>query len=105
MYMRITCGRVKAGRWDEFEAAFARTLDDTGLIEGLIARWLVRDDRDPDAGCVVGLWTDEQDMQRATGDPDWQRLHVEPLHEYFCDDYSKTIGPVRQARVFASLVD
>lgn len=95
MFMRITWGRVIRGSWPEFEAAFCQIMETAPFPQGLVARWLVQDEADPDAGYVIGLWSTSEAMHSATDNPEWERLYVEPLRRYFSGEYSKTMGEVR----------
>jgi quinol monooxygenase YgiN len=95
MFMRITWGRLIHGSWPEFEATFKRTTETVPQPEGLVARWLIQDESDPDAGYVIGLWSTSEAMHSASDSPEWERLYVEPLREYFSGEYSKTMGEVR----------
>ena len=103
MFMRITWGRVIAGSWPEFESAFVQMMETAPRPEGLLARWLVQDEADPDAGYVIGLCSSAEAMHRASDNPEWERRSVEPLRRYFSGEHTKTMGEVRWSRVFDPL--
>jgi heme-degrading monooxygenase HmoA len=57
MIMRITWGKVHAGKWDAYEQAYRNTVvTKSKNIRGLRSRWLARDTADKDAGFAVSLW-------------------------------------------------
>lgn len=62
MYMRITSGRVQAGTWAEFEAAYREHIE-SRTASGLRARWLVRSVNDADAFFTISLWVTLADME------------------------------------------
>jgi heme-degrading monooxygenase HmoA len=64
MYMRITIGRIKPGKWDEFESAYKRHVEGIAASPGLRARWLVRSSTDSDIGFTISLWETLADMER-----------------------------------------
>ena len=43
MYMRIIWGRIVAGQWDGFEAAYKKATSLRGNVKGLKNQWLARD--------------------------------------------------------------
>jgi hypothetical protein len=61
----------------------------------------VREEADPDAGYVIGLWSSVEAMKAATEkNPDWERLYAEPVKEYFTGEFFKVYGEVRWSRTF-----
>ena len=60
MYMRIIWGRIVAGQWDGFEAAYKKATTLRGDVKGLKNQWLARDQADPDAGYSITLWESEK---------------------------------------------
>ena len=50
MYMRIIWGRIVAGQWDGFEAAFKKAISVRGDVKGLKNQWFARDHADRSAG-------------------------------------------------------
>jgi hypothetical protein len=67
-YVRVNRARVKSGRWDEFEAAYAGIVPLVGKAEGLRGRWLVRSMEDTDDCYVVSMWASEEAMSLFEGD-------------------------------------
>ena len=63
MHMRIIWGRIAAGQWDGFEAAYKKATALRGDVKGLKNQWLARDQGDPDAGYSITLWDSEADMR------------------------------------------
>ena len=96
MHMRIIWGKIRAGQWERYEAAYRKVfLSNTPSIEGLRARWLVRDVNDRDAGYPVSVWeTAEAMKQYETGI--FFRNEVKPtLQPFFVDDFDTTHCEVR----------
>lgn len=62
MHARITWGRVKPGRWDDYEAIYRGELLTGGKPQGLRGRALVRDVNDPDSGGTISFWDTEEDL-------------------------------------------
>ena len=50
MFMRIVWGKIRPGKWAEFEAAFKSAMAARGDLKGLKNHWLARDQDDPEAG-------------------------------------------------------
>jgi heme-degrading monooxygenase HmoA len=62
MHARITWGQVKAGHWEDYEAAYRQEVLSATRPAGLRGRLLLRDRDDPDSGATVSLWDTEADM-------------------------------------------
>jgi len=96
MYMRIIRGRIRAGQWERYEAAYKKIfLAKKPAIDGLKGRWLVRDTNDPDAGYSVSLWETAEAMQKYEAG-DFFRTKVKPaLQPFFVDDFTTAHCEVR----------
>jgi len=96
MYMRIIWGRIRAGQWEPYEAAYKNNfLANSPAIGGLKGRWLVRDVNDSAAGYSVSLWESTEAMHKyETGD--FFRTVVKPaLQPFFVDDFTTAHCEVR----------
>lgn len=102
MFMRIIWGRVRAGAWDGFEAAYKAALAPGGAtIHGLRGRWLVRDLDDPDAGFSMSL-CDSMEAIRRYEQSAFFRQSVRPaLQPFFIDEFTPAHGEVRVKEDFA----
>jgi heme-degrading monooxygenase HmoA len=103
MHMRIIWGKIRAGQWDRYEAAYRKVfLANTPAIEGLRGRWLVRDVSDPDAGYSVSVWETADAMKKyETGT--FFKTHVKPtLQPFFVDDFETTHCEVRVSEQFGT---
>ena len=101
MQMRIIWGRIRSGQWDRYEAAYKKLfLEKKPAIEGLEARWLVRDVNDADAGYSVSVWSSAEAMKRYESS-DFFRNEVRPaLQPFFVDDFKTSHCDVRVSEQF-----
>lgn len=64
MIMRITWGKVHPGKWDEYEQVYRQAVvGQSKGIAGLVARWLVQDVEDHDAGYSVSIWDSAESLK------------------------------------------
>lgn len=63
MHMRVTWGRIKPGKWDEYEALWREYAKRTAGSKGLKQRYLLRDNDTPDAGYSISLWESAADFE------------------------------------------
>src|SRR6185503_6415552 len=89
MYMRIIWGRIVAGQWDGFEAAYKKATSLRGGVKGLKNQWLARDQADPDAGYSITLWESEADM-RAFWDSKKREEAIALLRPFFLNQFTVT---------------
>jgi len=61
MLMRIIRTRAKPGKWQEFAQELIEGAPDVHGVPGLLARWILHDLDDHEAGFVVALWRSEAD--------------------------------------------
>ena len=87
MIMRITWGKLRAGSWQEFEAAYQATVAGKD-VPGLRGRWLAQDVQDPDGGFAVSLW-DSLDAMQAYEQSAVLRQEIQPrLQPFFVGEYT-----------------
>jgi heme-degrading monooxygenase HmoA len=88
MIMRITWGKVHAGKWDAYEQAYRNTVvAKSKNIRGLRSRWLARDTADKDAGFAVSLWDSLDDMRAYEQSDFYQKEILAPLQPFFVGEF------------------
>jgi heme-degrading monooxygenase HmoA len=98
MHVRITWGRVKPGRWEDYEAAYQRiVVQGEGDVPGLRGRLLVRDVDDPDSGGTLSLW-DSAEAARDYEQGDLRASVLPQLEEFFSGDFVTHVCEARVAR-------
>ena len=89
MYMRIVWGKIVAGKWDEFEAAFKSAMATRGELAGLRDHWLARDRQDANAGYSITLWDSEADM-KTFWDSERRKEVMAPLEPFYVNQFTTT---------------
>ena len=88
MIMRITWGKVQAGKWDEYRRAYeAVMLPRSRSIKGLRGRWLAQDRDDPDAGFAVSLWDSMEAIDAYRASPMFENEIQAPLQPFFVGEF------------------
>jgi heme-degrading monooxygenase HmoA len=91
MLMRVTWGKIKPGRWDEYERLWNTYSQRTKNTPGLKGRYLLRDSETKDAGYSISLWESEGDFEAfKKTEPNSQEMS-----ECFVGQYVTTICEVR----------
>ncbi len=85
MVVRITWGRVKAGKWNQFEQAY-RSATEGKKVKGLKSRWLCQDTKDRDGGFTITLWDSEQAMADYEKTETFQQV-LKAVQPFFIDEY------------------
>jgi heme-degrading monooxygenase HmoA len=97
MHVRVTWGRVKPGRWDDYERAYREVvLAGQADAPGLQRRILLRDTQDRDTGGTLSFW----DSAQAAADYERGELRsrvLPALQEFFAGDFVTHICEVRAA--------
>lgn len=94
MFMRIVWGKIRPGKWDEFEAAFKTAMATRGELEGLKEHWLTRDLGDPNAGYSITLWESEASMLAFWDSPRRKEI-MAPLEPFYVNQFTTTHCEVR----------
>ncbi|MFM1813318.1 MAG: hypothetical protein RLZ98_13 [Pseudomonadota bacterium] len=94
MFARIVWGKIQPGRWDDYEAAYKKSVESRGRVDGLVVQWLARDQNDKDAGYSVSVWESEAAMNAYVGSPTHKAM-TEPLKPYFVNQYTATHCDIR----------
>ena len=99
MIMRITWGKLRPGKWDEYEQTYRSTVvAKTGDIKGLRDRWLTQDTVDKDAGFAVSLWDSLEDMPAYEQSTFYQQDILTPLQPFLVGDYKTSVCEVKYVR-------
>ena len=97
MFLRVIRGKLKSGKWDEYERAYLAAVEAAGPVEGLCGRWLTRDIDDPDCGTTISLWASVEAMQ-AYEKSDLLKNKIQArLTPYFSGQYETARSRVRFA--------
>jgi heme-degrading monooxygenase HmoA len=91
MIVRITRGRITAGSWGLFEAAWHEVY---GSVKppGLRARALIQDSDDPDRGASISVWDDVASAAAASQE---LRDGMQELQAFYTGDYEIHDGSLR----------
>jgi heme-degrading monooxygenase HmoA len=95
MYMRIIWGKVRAGQWDGYEAAYKKAIELTKGSKGFKGRWLVRNLDDPDSGYSITLWETERDMRSYLDSRQFREQILPMLQPFWVNQYTVTHCEVR----------
>lgn len=95
MDMYITWGRVKPGRWSEYERLFVEAEAAIPSVAAPRARWLLRDLDDPDAGFAISLWESAEAMSHFAASPLIGAMRVNKFSEVFMGEYERHRCDVR----------
>jgi heme-degrading monooxygenase HmoA len=99
MHMRISWGRLKPGRWDEYEREFKKQTR-REAVKGLKARYLVRDTTRPDAGFAITVWSSARAMQAYDGDGAAKDKRLAPFRPFFTGEFTAHLCEVRVAKTY-----
>jgi heme-degrading monooxygenase HmoA len=100
MIMRITWGKLQAGKWNEFERAYRDTvLTKANNVKGLRGRWLAQDAADKDTGFSVSVWDSLADIQAYEQSALYKEV-VAPLQPFFVGEYKTYRCDVKYAEEF-----
>lgn len=95
MYMRVTWGRLKKGCWADYEASYKKIVSELGDIDGLVARWLVQDVNDRDAGYAVSIWESEAALEAYETSDAMKSVITPALTPYYAGEYHATTCEVK----------
>lgn len=63
MYVRIFWGKIKPGRWDEYEAHYNENIQALGeKMPGFSGRQLLRSTENPDEGISITFWDSKDEV-------------------------------------------
>jgi len=93
MLMRVTWGKIKPGKWGEYERLWNAYAKRTAAASGLKARYLLRDTDTTDAGYSISLWEKAGDFEAfKKTEPDSKEMS-----DCFVGQYVTTVCEVRGA--------
>ena len=83
MYVRLFWGRIKLGRWDEYESFYnEKVVPVSKGMKGFRGRQLMRSTENPDEGASISLWETHEDLQNYERSPERQRIALGVEHLY-----------------------
>jgi heme-degrading monooxygenase HmoA len=101
MIMRITWGRIHAGKWDEYEKTYnAIVVAKSKNIKGLRGRWLAQDTADKDAGYSISLWDSTADMEAYEQSEFFKKEILAPLQPYHINAFTTSHCEVKYTEEF-----
>lgn len=98
MYMRIIWGRTSDDGWRHIESNY-RSLADRD-VDGLNARWLVRDDNDPDSFFGITLWEDRSFIEKWEQSDEFTKVFLPAIRPYMTGSRSLAVCSVVFAKMF-----
>ena len=94
MYFRMNWGRIKPGKWVEFEAAFKKVAPRSRQAEGMRGRWLVRSTDEPDFCYSLSMWDSEEAMTAYHSNTEIHKEILAALEPFFAEDFRVSQGEV-----------
>ena len=64
MYIRMVCGKLRPGTWEEYEHHYHERLAGGAHVKGLQERQLLRSTEDTDERISVSIWDTLEDMRK-----------------------------------------
>lgn len=101
MEMRIIRGKVKPGKWAEYESAYKAVTSSTGAFPGLKARWLVRDKAEPDWGYSISVWESAEALHSYEKSDLLNKVVTPALKQFFAGEYTTSHCEVVHTEDFA----
>jgi heme-degrading monooxygenase HmoA len=95
MFMRITWGRIRQGKWEEYERRFEKLAAEQRAVGGPRRRFLVRDLDEPDAGFAISLFDTEQEMRAWSNNPEARERTKTEMADLYIGDYRSRQCEVR----------
>lgn len=75
MYARVLWGKLKLGKWDEYERHYRESvLPVNQTMKGYRGRRLLRNLQNPDEGITVSFWDTKEDMEAYSASPERQTI-------------------------------
>lgn len=93
MIAHVSKGRLKPGKWSEFERLWREHAKAVESVAGARGRMLLHDTEDDDAGCAVSFW----DSVEAFRDYERTRPPVREMQDCFNGDYESSLTSVSSA--------
>ena len=73
MFVAITWGKIKPGKWNDYMGFYTGSLQDTAKgLKGLIRRQLLRATDDPNEGVSLAFWDSKES---------WESWYTSPLRK------------------------
>ena len=88
MYVRVVWGRIKPGRWDDYERYYDENVEPiTENVKGCRGRQLLRSVENPDEGISVTFWDTLQDLQDYVRSPEHARVALREAEHLYVGEY------------------
>ena len=91
--MRVTWGKIKPGKWDEFERLWREFADRTADTKGLKTRYILRDTETDNAGYTIAVWESQADFDVYVKN----RPSMKEMEDCFVGQYVATMCELRGA--------
>jgi len=89
MLMRVTWGKIHAGKWDTYEVLWKEHAKKTAGVKGLKGRYLLRDTETTDAGYSMTIWETAGDFEHwlktRAPEPEMEQCFVGQFVTTVCD--------------------
>ena len=95
MIMRVTWGKIRPGKWDEYETLWKAYAANSATTKGLKGRWLLRDKENADAGYSISIWDSSEDFDAYSK----QVVLGKDMQECFVGQYVATVCDIRGAEI------
>lgn len=90
MQMRIIRGKVKPGKWADYESAYKAVTSSKHAFPGLKARWLVRDKAEPDWGYSISVWESAEALRSYEQSDLLNKVVTPALQQFFAGEYTSS---------------
>jgi len=97
MIMRVTWGKIRPGKWDDYEQLWNEHARATADTTGLKARWLLRDTDTEGAGFSLSLWDGSESFEAYSAGG--ANATAEQMAGCFVGQYITTVCEVRGAEL------
>lgn len=88
MIARVTWGKIKPGKWEQFEKLWNNYAKETATAPGMRGRVLLRCEDDSDSGYGISFWDDASDFEKFRSSTASQTGAME---DCFVGEYSTTV--------------
>ena len=87
MYARVVWGKIKPGKWEEYEREYNKTVvPKSREIKGSRGRRLLRGVEDPNEGISISLWETKEDMENYAKSAERQ-VRAQEAEKLYVGDY------------------
>ncbi len=94
MIARVTWGKIKPGKWDEFARLWNEYAASVKQVPGSRGRVLLRDDGDKDSGYSISFWESAADFDAHDRMHEEVHATMETIRQCFVGQYVTTVTEV-----------